>query len=68
MGMKKNTKKPVVIKVGAKPKMKVIDLKEVKREKILAKVRSMCRQSSASCMGDAEPADYEELEDMLRRL
>lgn len=67
MGMKKNTKKPVVIKVGAKPKMKVIDLKEMKNEKIVAKVRAMCRQSGASCIGDAKLAEYEELEDMLRR-
>lgn len=67
MGMKKNTKKPVVIKVGAKPKMKVIDLKEMKNEKIVAKVRAMCRQSFASCIGDAKLAEYEELEDMLRR-
>jgi hypothetical protein len=67
MGMKKNTKKPVVIKVGAKPKMKVIDLKEMKNEKIVAKVHAMCRQSFASCIGDAKLAEYEELEDMLRR-
>jgi len=68
MGMKKNTKKPVVIKVGAKSKMKVVDLRDMKIEKILAKVHSMCRQSFASCIGDAEPAEYEELEDMLWRL
>jgi len=68
MSMKKNTKKPVVIKISAKPKMKVIDLKEGKIEKIVAKVHMMCKQGYDTNMGDAEPAEYEELEDMLRRL
>lgn len=55
------------LKIKKSSKMKVIDLRESKIDKILAKVHQMVRSRDYS-VSDAEDCEYEELEEMLWKL